>query len=97
MPAPVVEPSPSFPAARFGAAEEAQEASYLAASARMRSFLARVSSIEQTMNERPQEARPTGVRPPSAMPHPERRQSPGSFPHGVLLRMPRQDNAFRIV
>src|SRR4051812_4262758 len=45
MPAPVVEPRPSLPAARFGAPEEAQEASYFAASARMRSFLASVSSI----------------------------------------------------
>src|SRR5829696_6469874 len=40
-----VEPSPSLPAARFGAPEEAQEASYFAASARMRSFVASFSSI----------------------------------------------------
>jgi hypothetical protein len=40
-----VEPRPFAPAERFGAPEEAQEASYLAASARMRSFLANVSSM----------------------------------------------------
>jgi hypothetical protein len=40
-----VEPSPFWPAARFGAPDEAQDASYLAASARMRSFLASFSSI----------------------------------------------------
>ena len=45
MPVPVVEPSPSLPAARFGAPEEAQEASYLAASARMRSFRDSFSSM----------------------------------------------------
>src|SRR5215217_3223141 len=40
-----VEPSPSLPAARFGPPDEAQEASYFAASARMRSFVASFSSI----------------------------------------------------
>src|SRR3954465_4854639 len=45
MPAPVVEPRPSGPALRLGAPDDAQEASYLAASARMRSFLASFSSI----------------------------------------------------
>ena len=38
MPVPVVEPRPPASALRFGAPEEAQEASYLAASARMRSW-----------------------------------------------------------
>ena len=49
MPAPVVEPSPLFPAARFGAPEEAQEASYFAASARIRSFAVRTGSREAVM------------------------------------------------
>src|SRR5215213_8364319 len=40
-----VEPSPSRPAARFCAPDEAQEASYLAASARMRSLPASFSSM----------------------------------------------------
>ena len=39
-----VEPSPSLPA-RFGAPDEAQEASYFAASARMRSLPASFSSM----------------------------------------------------
>src|SRR5829696_9669397 len=45
MPAPVVEPRPSMPALRFGAPEDAQEASYFAASARMRSFFESFSSM----------------------------------------------------
>src|SRR5690348_8307501 len=40
----LVEPSPSLPAARFGAPDEAQEASYLAASASTRSFCCSFSS-----------------------------------------------------
>src|SRR5215218_5523723 len=40
-----VEPRPSRPAARFGAPDEAQEASYFAASARMRSLPASFSSM----------------------------------------------------
>src|SRR5687768_11637122 len=40
-----VEPSPSVPPPRFGAPEEAQDASYLAASARMRSLRASLGSI----------------------------------------------------
>src|ERR1044071_8668212 len=43
MPAPVVDPSPPLRESRFGAPDDAQEASYLAASARI-SSLARVSS-----------------------------------------------------
>ena len=45
MPMPLVEPRPVLPPERFGAPEEAQEASYLAASARMRSFAASFGSI----------------------------------------------------
>src|ERR1700712_2023925 len=45
MPTLLVEPSPSLPAERFGAADEAQDASYFAASASTRSFLVRFSSI----------------------------------------------------
>ena len=41
----LVEPRPSTPADLLGAPEDAQEASYLAASARMRSFLVNPSSI----------------------------------------------------
>jgi hypothetical protein len=40
----LVEPMPSGPAARFGAPEEAQEASYLAASDSMRSLVVSFSS-----------------------------------------------------
>src|SRR4051794_33296336 len=46
MPAPVVEPSPFEPADRFGAPDDAQDASYFAASARMRSLVASVGSME---------------------------------------------------
>jgi hypothetical protein len=42
-----VEPSPAVPALRFGAPDEAQDASYLAASARMRSLRASLGSIRQ--------------------------------------------------
>src|SRR5918993_2872181 len=42
-----VEPSPLAPAARFGAPDEAQDASYLAASARMRSLRASLGSIDR--------------------------------------------------
>src|SRR5918993_411220 len=42
-----VEPSPLAPAARFGAPDEAQDASYLAASARMRSLRASLGSINR--------------------------------------------------
>src|SRR3712207_696095 len=45
MPVPTVDPRPSGSALRLGAPEEEQEASYLAASARMRSFLASFSSM----------------------------------------------------
>ena len=45
MPVPLVEPRPVLPPERFGAPDEAQEASYLAASARMRSFVASFGSI----------------------------------------------------
>jgi hypothetical protein len=45
MPAPVVEPRPSTPAERFGEPDDAQDASYFAASARMRSFFESFSSI----------------------------------------------------
>ncbi len=49
MLAPVVEPSPSGAALRRGPPEEAQEASYFAASARMVSFFAKRSSMRGRM------------------------------------------------
>jgi hypothetical protein len=45
MPAPVTEPRPDLPADRLPLPEDAQDASYFAASARMRSLAARALSI----------------------------------------------------
>src|SRR5262245_22071721 len=47
MPPPVLEPSPSLPATRFGAPAEAQETSYFAASARMRSLASSFASMQE--------------------------------------------------
>ena len=49
MPAPVVEPRPAAPACASARPEEAQEASYLAASARMRSLAASFGSMQDVL------------------------------------------------
>src|SRR6478735_6927780 len=49
----LVEPSPSFPAARFGAPDEAHETSYFAASDRIASQAANLSSMHSRVAEGP--------------------------------------------